>query len=103
MSKLMKCGCRVTPGGPIGYGELREHITKHIPESFSDTASAVFMLELLRGLNSSTREIAKEDFYLETYVPFRFRLFELMTEYDEKIKPGLEKIWPENPLAEALL
>ncbi len=103
MNEPMKCGCRVTPGGSMGYGALREHITKHIPESLFDTSSTVFMLELLRGLNSSTREINDEDFYLKTYVPFRARLINLMAEYDEKIKPGLEKIWPKNPIAEALL
>ena len=103
MSKPLSCGCRITPGGPVSYGDLRAHITKHIPESFFDTSSTVFMLELLRGLNSSTREIKENDFYLETYVPFRIRLVGLMAEYEEVIKPELEKIWPKNPIAEAML
>jgi hypothetical protein len=61
----------------------------------------VFMMELLRGLNPGNDP--KHEFYLEVYVPFRNRVMELTTEYDEKIRPGLEKIWPQNPIAEALL
>lgn len=103
MNEPMRCGCRITPGGPIGYGELRTHILEHIPNSFLNTTSTIFMLELLSGLNGAKVSDETQKFYLETFVPFRMRLMGLASEYDEKIKPGLEKIWPKNPIAEALL
>ncbi len=101
MSKSISCGCQITPGGPVGYGELRKHITEHVPAGLHDLMERVFMLELLRGLNPGGNP--EQKFYLETFVPFRNRIMELTTEYDEKVRPGLEKIWPENPIAEALL
>ncbi len=101
MSKPLNCGCLISPGGPIPYSDLRAHITGHVPAGLRDLTEQVFMMELLRGLNPGNDPEHK--FYLEIFVPFRSRLMELSAEYDEKIKPGLEKIWPENPLAEALL
>lgn len=100
MSKPLKCGCRISPGGPIGYAALRAHITEHVPAGFLDLTERIFMMELLRGLNPGADS---HEFYLEVYFPFRNRLMELSIEYEEKIRPGLEKIWPKNAVAEALL
>ena len=101
MSKSLRCGCRITPGGPISYGMLRVHITEHIHDGFLDLTERLFMMELLRGLNPGSDP--EQKFYLGAYVPFRDQVMQLNTDYEEIIKPGLEKIWPKNPIAEALL
>ncbi len=90
----MACGCDFSPGRQISYSIFRAHFD-HVKTAIEGAAHSLLMMELIMAVN--------KDMAVHTPVAeLRMKLVDAMLEYDEKVRPILDKKFPENKLAEAL-
>jgi len=90
----MPCGCDFSPGRRIAYSDLRAHFD-HAQTAIETAAQALFVMELIMAVN---RDMDVN----QPLIELRMKLFDAMFEYDEKVRPALDKKFPEDKLAEAL-
>lgn len=92
--KPMSCGCYFAPGRSIPYSELRAHFD-HVKNHLEESVQYLLMMELIMAINKD----------MDVHTPLselRMKVMDCMIEYDDKVRPALDKKFPENKLAEAL-
>lgn len=91
----LRCGCRVLPGAPVGYGGLRAHITTHVEAALKDAILSCLYLELIGPINHA---VAAEI----PVAQVRLKVMEALTQWQEQARAAVEAVVPHNPIREVL-